>query len=452
MWAISVVALISAIHMLAGAVILMAFTLPASAAGVGCEGEWASSPICLERQEAVDERARAEALLERLPDLAEPPWDPLELDRAESLYREGMALYRDEYFGDAAAKFRSATELLLGIEAALNAYVAQHLAAAEAALGNEDFKSAASGYESVLRVIPESGEAADGLSAASRGMAAREALDEARRSVDLGDLEAAESQLRGIPPGVLGDEANQARRRIAMARQQDRFNRTMSRGYRHLDRAEWPEAEAAFAEALQANPESTAARDALEDLRRRRAAAGLASYRNALQIELQAENWAEARALLERMQEIDADDATVAGELARIAHLADVEARIDGYLSEPHRLAAKGVREEATALAGKTADSETVGERITSKREALLDSLATWTTPVEMTIRSDDRTEVHIRPGRVLGKFRERRLEVYPGNYVLSGRRVGYREVVLKVSVAPGADDLAFEVACDERF
>ena len=86
------------------------------------------------------------------------------------------------------------------------------------------------------------------------------------------------------------------------------------------------------------------------------------------------------------------------------------------------------------------------------KRERLLRSLATWTTPVEMLIRSDNRTEVRIRPGRVLGKFRERRLEVFPGDYVLIGRRVGYREVSLKVAVAPGADALSFEVVCDERF
>ena len=435
-----------------GAVILNGTALPAIGAGVGCDGEWANSPICRERQAAVDTRARAEALMERLPDLAEPPWDPAEFESADALYREGMALYRDEYFGDAAARFQSATDRLIGIEQAFQAFVAQRLAAADAALEEEDFDAASAGYDAVLDLLPGSGEASLGLSAANRGMAARESLEQARQSIVQGDLETAESRLESIPPEMLGDGVAEARRQIGAARQQDRLSRSMSRGFRHLDRGEWQEAEAAFTEALRADPAATAARDALEDLRRRRTGAELAAHRTRLEAQVALESWTEARTLLEQMRELDPDDATTARDLARIGHLAEVEGRIDGYLSRPQRLAAKGVRDQVTSLLDTTADPQAYGARITAKRERLLQALTTWTTPVELTIRSDDRTEVRIRPGRVLGKFRERRLEVFPGDYVLSGRRVGYREVSLPVAVAPGADALSFEVVCHERF
>ena len=435
-----------------GFILLIGIPVPASGAGVGCDGEWANSPICRERQAAVDARARAEALLERLPDLAEPPWDPAEFERADTLYREGVALYRDEYFGDAAARFQSATDRLIGIEQAFQAFVSQRLAAADAALEEEDFEAAAAGYNAVLDVLPESGAASLGLSTAERGAVARQALEQALQSIGQGDLATAESRLESIPPGILSDGVAQARRQIGASRQQHRLNRSMSRGFQHLDRAEWQEAEAAFTEALRADPDSDAARDALEDLRRRRTGAELADYRDRLEAEVELENWAEALALLERMRELDPDDATTAGDLSRIGHLADVEGRIDGYLSQPQRLSAKGVRDRVTALLDTTADPEVYGARIMGKRERLLQSLATWTTPVELTIRSDDRTEVRIRPGRVLGRFRERRLEVFPGDYVLSGRRVGYREVSLQVAVAPGADSLSVEIVCHERF
>ena len=435
-----------------GFILLIGIPLPASGAGVGCDGEWANSPICRERQAAIDARAKAEALLERLPSLADPPWDPAEFESADTLYQEGMALYRDEYFGDAAARFQSATDRLIGIEQAFQAFVAQRLAAADAALDEADFDAAAAGYDAVLHVLPESGEAATGLATANRGMAARKALEQARQAIGQGDFELAESRLESIPPGMLSDGVAQARRQIGASRQQDRLNRSMSRGFQHLDRAEWQEAEAAFTEALRADPDSAAARDALEDLRRRRTGAELAAYRDRLEAQVELENWAEALALLERMRELAPDDATTAGDLSRIGHLADVEGRIDGYLSRPQRLSAKGVRDQVKALLDTTADPEAYGARITGKRESLLQSLTTWTTPVELTIRSDDRTEVRIRPGRVLGKFRERRLEVFPGDYVLSGRRVGYREVSLRLAIAPGADTLSVEVVCHERF
>ena len=435
-----------------GAIILIVAALPATGAGVGCEGEWANSPICRERQAAVEERARAEAMMERLPHVTEAPWDPLEFEAAEALYQEGMALYRDEYFGDAAAKFQSATERLFAIEQELQALIAQRLAAADASLDEEDFEAAAAGYHAVLDLLPESSAASVGLSTARQGMTARKLLAQARQSLDQGDLEAAESRLDAIPTGLLSDGVGQARRQIRASRQQDRMSRSMSRGFRHLDRAEWQEAEAAFTEALRTDPASTAARDALEDLRRRRTDAELTAYRTRLEAQVAAENWLESGALLERMQALDPDDAAIARDLSRIGRLADVEARIDGYLQRPQRLSAKGVRDQATALVDATADPETYGARIIQKRDRLRQSLTTWTTPVEMTIRSDDRTEVHIRPGRVLGKFKERRLEVFPGDYILSGRRVGYREVSLRVAVPPGTDALSFEVVCHERF
>lgn len=444
--------LVSAILAVTCAIVMIGITLPATGAGVGCDGEWADSPICRERQAAVDARARAEALMERLPDPAEPPWDPVEFENADTLYREGMAFYRDEYFGDATAKFQSATDRLIGIERAFQAFVAQQLAAADAALDEEDFDAAAAGYDAVLGVLPDSGEASLGLATANRGMAAQRSLDRVRQSIDRGDFGAAESRLEDIPPGMLRDGVTQARRQIGAARQQDRLSRSMSAGFRHLDRGDWQEAEAAFTEALRADPASAAARDALEDLRRRRAGAELAAHRGRLEEQVAAENWAQARASLERMRELDPNDAAIAVELARIGRLADVEARIDGYLGEPQRLSAKGVREQVRALLDSTADPETHGAGIMGKRERLLQSLATWTTPVELLVRSDNRTEVRIRPGRVLGKFRERRLEVFPGDYVLIGRRVGYREVSLRVAVAPGADALSLEVVCDERF
>lgn len=435
-----------------GFVFLIGIPIPAGGAGVGCDGEWADSPICRERQAAVDARARAEALLERLPDLAEPPWDPAEFESADALYQEGMAFYRDEYFGDAAARFQSATDLLIGIEQAFQAFVARRLAAADAALEAEDFEAAAAGYDAVLDVQPESGAASHGLSTANRGLAARKALEQARQAIHSGDFATAESRLESVPPGMLSDGVAQARRQIQASRHQQRLSRRMSRGFQHLDRAEWQEAEAAFTEALRADPDSAAALDALEDLHRRRAGAELASYRDRLEAQVELEHWAEALALLERMRELDPHDAVTARELSRIGHLAAVEGRIDGYLSRPQRLSAKGVRDRVTALLDTTADPEVYGARIAGKRERLLQSLATWTTPVELTIRSDDRTEVRIRPGRVLGKFRERRLEVFPGDYVLSGRRNGYREVSVQVAVAPGADALSFEVVCHERF
>ena len=438
--------------------LLCGAAVPASGAGVGCDGKWAQSPICLERQAAVQARARAEALLESLPNPAHPadsnapPWNPAEVEAATADYETGLALYRDEYFGDAAAKFKAAAERLRAVEQAWRSSLAQHLAQAKAALEAGEFDAAAGQFNDVLGWSPNSEEAAAGLADAKQGITARQTLDQARQSFGRGNLEAAEKHLDSLPAGLLTDHAAELRREIAQTRRQDRLNRSMSRGFQQLDLDAWELAEAAFTEALRIDPTSVAAKDALEDLRRRRTDSELAASRTQLAQRIAAEQWREARGLLETMRKLDPNDAAIAAELARIGHLAETEARIDALLSEPPRLSAKGIRNRAKALIDTTIDPATYGENIIEKRNRLKQTLAVWTTPVEITIRSDNRTEVRIRPGRALGTFKEHRLAVFPGNYVLSGRRPGYREVRLSIAVPPGSDPQSVAVVCDERF
>ncbi len=431
---------------------------PAQGAGVGCEGEWAQSPICLERAAALQARAQTEALLENLPDAAalanadEVPLDTQEIETAKTDYASGMALYRDEYFGDAAVKFNAAAERLLTLEQIWREDLALRLAEAEASLAAGDFEAAENQYAAVLDWAPDSEAAATGLSDARQAIAARNSLELVRQHLAQGDLEKAETGLNTIAPGLLSAPVNELRQAIAQARRQARLNQAMSRGFQQLDRGVWAEAEAAFNEALRINPAASAAKDALRSLHRQRTDAELAAARAELAQRLADEHWPAAQQLLETIGQLDPGDAAIAGQLAQITHLAEVERQIDNYLASPQRLAAKAIRGPVKALLDTITDPLVYGLRIVAKRDRLQQAFTVWTTPVELSIHSDNRTEVRIRPGRVLGKFREHRLAVLPGNYVLSGRRAGYREVSLPITLAPGADAQTLEIACNERF
>lgn len=437
---------------LLGVTLLVAAALPAAGADPGCAGEGADSPMCAERQQAIDTRAKLEALLESLPELVEPPWSPAEFQTANTLYEEGKALYRDQYFGDAAAKFQSALAGFIAIEEKFEALVAQGLADAEVAMDAGDYPAAASEYAAVLELLPDSPEAAAGLATAKQGVAANQLLKEALHHLNRHDLAAAEATLQQIPEGLLRKEVGQARERINERRHRLGFNRSMSQGYRHLDQAEWPAAEAAFKDALKTDPTSIAAQDALEELRRRRADAELVDYRSQLETQLGEEDWLAAQTLLQKMQRLVPDDGLIGDALSRVAHLVDTEQIIDRHLSQPERISAKGVRDEVTALVNSTANQEVYGARITGKRAKLQQSLNLGTTQVKLTIRSDNRTEIRIRPGQMLGKFKERQLGVFPGDYALIGRRVGYRDVVKKITIQPDAEALTIEIVCNEQF
>ena len=421
-------------------------------AGVGCDGEWANSPICLERQAAIELRAKAEAVMETLAGVSDPPWATADFSAAQGLHGEGMALYRDEYFGEAASSFQAALDQLEAIDEAFRALVQRKLAEGEALLAAEAHARAAAEYQAVLNWMPDSAAASQGLAATQQGAAAEALLGEANQLIDRGEFAAAEQRLDAMPPGQLRQGVGEARARMESVSSQIRFNRSMSAGYRHMDRAEWAQAEAAFGEALRANPGAAAAEDALRELSRRRAEAELAALGSDVEAALGDGNWTAAQAMLQRILELAPRDAEAADRLARVDRLVDVEQRIDSYLAKPQRLASRGVRDQAAQLLAEAEVRDDHGPRIDAKLLELRAVFVAWTQGVRLTLRSDNRTEVRISPGRALGKFRELQLEVLPGDYVASGRRRGFREVRLPLAVPPGSAPLTLQVICHERF
>ncbi len=442
-----------ALPVLAAALLLGGLAaLPALAAGVGCAGEWANSPVCRERQAAIDARARVDAVMERLAVVDEPPWDAEEFAAAEELRRQGMALYRDEYFGDAAARFQGALTRLTAIGDAFEALVRHRLATGQSFLDTGNYRAAIAEFEAVLHWQPGLAEAANGLATAEQGVEALALLQEANQLIERGELRAAEKTLQAVPSGLLRPGVGDARARIVALRRQDRFKGSMSSGFAHLDRGEWAQAEAAFQAALQADPGSVAAQEALEDVRRRQIDAELATRRTEVEAALNAERWPEAQASLRRIRQLAPNDALAADRLVRVAWLVDIEGRIDAFLSQPGRLATTAVRNQAADLLVEAAKRGDHGVRIGGKLVDLRTAVAAWGRRVQLTLRSDNRTEVRIMPGRGLGKFRQLQLEVLPGDYVLSGRRAGYREARLPFAVPLESGPLAFEIVCDERF
>ena len=390
--------------------------------------------------------------METLAGVNDPPWAAADFSAAQGLHGEGMALYRDEYFGEAASSFQAALDQLEAIDQAFQALIQRKLAEGEALLAAEEQARAAAEYEAVLNWMPGSAEASQGLATAQQIADAEVLLREANQLIDRGDFKAAEQRLNAMPSGQLRQGVGEARARMAAQRGQNRFNRSMSAGYRHMDRAEWAQAEAAFAEASQAKPGAEAVEDALQELRRRRAEAELAGLGSDVEAALEDGNWTAAQAMLQRILELAPNDARSADRLARVDRLVEVEQRIDAYLAQPQRLSSRGVRDQAAQLLAESAAQDDHGPRIDAKLLELREVFAAWTQGVKLTLRSDNRTEVRISPGRALGKFRELQLEVLPGDYVASGRRRGFREVRLPLAVPPGSAPLTLEVICNERF
>ena len=71
-------------------------------------------------------------------------------------------------------------------------------------------------------------------------------------------------------------------------------------------------------------------------------------------------------------------------------------------------------------------------------------------TPVRVTLRSDEQTDVVVYKIARLGRFAEHLLELRPGTYTAVGSRIGYRDVRESFTIEPGAQALSVTIACTE--
>ena len=443
---------LAAMLILAGLCRATGFGADAAADELGCDGQWAQTPLCIERAQALDSRARIEAILSSLADVQRPPWPPGDLVAASALYDEGVALFRDEYFGDAAVKFEPALSQLEAIQESFDDLVEDTLAEAESRLVGEDFSGALGGFAQVLAWIPDHGVALAGATRAETGQGLVSTAERAIALVKAGDAEGARALLDGLQSDFQPRALRRAQSALQAFNARARLNAQITAGHAALDRMAWTAAAEAFRSALAIDARSTAAKDGLAQAQRGAVESRLVSLRESLAGQLDDESWAASVSTAREIGKLRPDAPEVRLRLPELERLAALEARLDLALADPTRAAAKTMREESRDLIASAADRDLVGERIHVKGEQLKRQFDKWTTAVPLTIHSDSRTEIQIRPGRKLGRFRTTNLEVFPGRYTLVARREGFREKMVALTVEPESRPIIVELICDERF
>ena len=419
---------------------------------LGCDGEAAQSPWCVERARALDARAKIEAILSMLRRVEQPPWPPADLAAANALYEEGIALFQDEYFGDAAFKFEPALAELQALRDGFEEHVVNTAATAAEQLDAEAFNDALAGFRRVLMWKPDHEAAQRGATRAEAAQRGQQTGEEAMRLLQAGETEQARALLATVGTNVSTSVLRRARTTLADVDRRSRRNQLITTGHAALDRQDWAAATEAFRKALDLDPQSGAARGGLDEARRGATTDELAVLRQALAGQLAAESWTGSVATIRRIASLASDAPEVRVRLPELERLVALEARLDGALADPRRMAAKAFRDDTRALIAETRNASVVGQRIHGKGLQLEEQFDQWTGPVSVAIRSDNKTEIQMRPGRKLGKLRETRLEVYPGRYTLIGRRPGYLEKRVEITIEPGSEPVVVKLVCDERF
>jgi hypothetical protein len=184
---------------------------------------------------------------------------------------------------------------------------------------------------------------------------------------------------------------------------------------------------------------------------RRAEARALAAHREQGALLEAREDWRAARQEYETALAIDPHLTFALEGRERSMKRAALDEAIDFHLRRPDRLFAPAVGREVEALLERARGVQPTGPALQARIAALESALVRAHTKVAVVIESDGLTQLTLSRVGPLGALTQRRLELVPGSYTVTGSRRGYRDVRRQFEVTPGAPGPTVSLRCEEK-
>lgn len=412
---------------------------------------WSDAQQARLRKEAQDVLAQLLPLQFELEQRGAASWGAAALASATAAAGRGDEHYQAREFVPAREQYEASLAELQALEAAIPGILEEALQSAVEALdgGNREALNEALGQAALL--APDSPELA-ALTARAQSMEALQALLAGAAAAETaGALAAAEQQLQDA--AQLDPDSRRAREqlaRVSAAHRQQRFHRAMSEGYEALDQGSFAKARSAFRDAGKLQANSAEVSSALAELKTAETAARLAGLQRQGRSLEDGETWEDAVARYQEALQLDPTIVFAQEGLARSEPRARLDRQLREALEAPERLADPSVAATLEKVLQQARTLSPQGPLLAAQLTELEQKLAQATTPLTVTLRSDQQTEVLVQRVARLGQFSERSLELRPGTYTAVGSRDGYRDVRQTFTLRHGEAPPPVFIACTE--
>ena len=420
---------------------------PASSAPI-----WDDEALLRAREEAQQLAAQVGKQLETLRAKAVQRWATASFADAETQVTKAAAAFDAKDFRAAVEGYRAVSASLTALEADSSKQLETAKSAGFAALASGNLDAAAAAFDLALAIAPTDAAALRGKSRVASFPAVQQQLQIAATAEATGDIPAAANAWRAalkLDPET--EAARAALARIEGRAASARFEKTMAAALSALDSGRLDDADRELKSAAAQRPGDAAVTEAQTRLARARREQQLAALGTQAAADVRVENWASAIKRYEAVLAIDPSLAAAQSGLAAARPRAALAARLDAWIAQPSRLSSEAVHGEASQVLAAARDIANPGPLL-QKQIATLDQLLTAAaTPQEVTLQSDDKTEVTVYKVGAQGKFKDKRLALKPGRYTAVGARPGYVDVRVEFEVTAGSAPAPVQIRCEEK-
>lgn len=357
-------------------------------------------------------------------------WASADYQRAVASAEQGDLLYRQRNFVQAQQQYLDSETRLNAIDARIAPLIEAALAEGLAAINVGNADKAKASFDLVLLIKPDHTAAQAGLQRATQLPTVLALVTDADKKLTAGEHSAALTlfqQALSIDPKF--EPAINGAKQASGIIKQGKFQVAMNSGYASLEQADYASAMRAFRQAVNIDPGSKAAGAALAQAQNEinqiqvRALLATAADRE------QQERWSEAISTYDEI--LNTDSSVVAATVGKIRSQAraTLDSDLEKISMDPLRLSAPGVYSQAQQLLRDAARIQSRGPQLSNQISRLEELLIFATTPLSITLQSDNATTVTLLRVGELGRFNQKVIALKPGNYVAEGIRAGYRDV-----------------------
>jgi len=409
--------------------------------------------------QSVDRKALQTALNEtnqRVSDLVSTPylskWQPAKVDGFQAAIEQAFDDYGASNYSRAQAAVEQLNTEIADYQTAFEKAYKQPYENAATAFAADEIDDAAQLNAQALKV---KGDYSDALALQKRIDTYHEVADlyeQARVGGVEGNIEkqrAAYQQILKLDPQQ--PDAKNALAKVEQQIKQQRFARALASAVDAIDNKDFDRAQEALAKAsaIDNNRPELATLQAQIDAELK--SQGVKALEKRIQVFAGADEWQTVLMLAEKGL-VDHPDSQVVQQAKQSAgEILAASKALDVYIERPGRLADNNIRQNAvnavSEYSGLTQLSAKLGEKI-DQVEQLIEQ---ENQPIDVTIRSDNRTYIKVLGVGVVGEVIEKTIQLKPGKYQFEGRREGYRSIIVDVVVEKSGTPIVINVQCNER-
>ena len=379
-------------------------------------------------------------------------WAQSEWKKINTIQDEGDTAYLNRSYDMAAASYRTAMQLLIDLEVAVPSVLQQSLSQGQAAILQENKPLAISNFETALAIDGSNQLAKAGLDRALKLDKVIALSNQGKRLAEEREwIESIEAFQAALAIDSNWKPALEGLTTSILSNDEEQFQLSLSEGYALMKEQKFEEAEVSFRKSLSIVPDSKEGQQAIEELEIQRRIVLTKSLKYKALIAEVNEEWDNAESYYETILSLDPNIQEVKDSLLRVRQRIKLINQMISFIAKAEQLnddklfsQAQETLKQAEAILNK-------GPELIEQVSKMQQVLKVASIPLQVTLISDQKTNVVIYKKGDFGLFERQSILLKPGIYTAKGMRIGYRDTTLRFKVDPNQSEQSFTVICREK-